>query len=138
MKKLMMIILAATVAGAVNAQEVKTQATRGQKAPERTEHMVKELGLTPEQATKVGVINADLDKAIGKMREENAAARNAGERPVAGDQAREIKTKYEAELKEVLTADQWTKWEEIQQAGKQKRMEVRQERKANPQTAPSE
>lgn len=138
MKKLMMIVLAATMAGAVNAQEVKAQAERGQRAPERTEQMTKELGLSPEQAAKVGEINARLDKDLARMREENATARAKGERPAADGQGRELKAKYEAEMKEVLTAEQWAKWEEFQQANKQKRMEMRQERKAAPQRAPSE
>lgn len=138
MKKLMMIVLAATVAGAVNAQEMKAQETRGQRAADRTEQMTKVLGLSPEQAVKVGEINARLDKDVAKMREENATARKSGERPVANGQGRELKAKYEAELKEVLTAEQWTKWEEHQQANKEKRMEMRQERKAAPQAAPSE
>lgn len=138
MKKLMMIVVATALVGTAHAQDSKAHEGRANRAEVRTEQMVKVLGLTPEQATKVRELNERLDKDLAKLREEHATARKTGERPTPSGQGREMKAKFEADLKAVLTPEQWTKWEEHQQVTKAKRMEMREHHKTKLEAAPNE
>jgi len=68
MKKLMMIAAVTLfTAAAVNAQD-KERKTPAERAKMQTEQMTKSLELTPEQAEKVGLLNAKYGEKGGTMR----------------------------------------------------------------------
>ncbi|MBL7953250.1 MAG: hypothetical protein JNM62_16200 [Flavobacteriales bacterium] len=124
MKKLMMIAVLAGMTVAAQAQD-KERKTPEERARMRTEHMTKDLGLSAEQATKVQAINlkyADQGEELRKEREaDRAEARNDG---------KALHDAHDAEMKAVLTPEQYGKWQAKKAAMKTKRMEKRKTIKA--------
>jgi Spy/CpxP family protein refolding chaperone len=119
MKKLMMIAVLVGLTVAAQAQD-KERKTPEERAQMRTEHMTKELGLSAEQAAKVQAINlkyADQGEELRKEREgDHAEARKDG---------KAMRDAHDAEMKAVLTPEQYTKWQEKKAAIKTKHMEKR-------------
>lgn len=90
----------------------------GKKSPEerakhRTEVMTKQLGLGDEQIAKVNTINITYARALGEVREMQDPEIRKG-------RSKALREKRDADLKAVLTADQYTKM-----------MALREEKKAN-------
>ncbi len=140
MKKILLTMVAILSLTAVQAQESdnKQQAQfRGprQITPEQmTERMANDLKLTDEQKTKVLALNKEYEKVIAGpgMRgprpqrpdgESGATAQNGQQRPQMTEEQREQMQKemqqrmeqrqeYEKKLKEILTEDQYKKYQE--------------------------
>jgi len=104
MKKLMMIAVLVGMTVAAQAQD-KEHKTAAERAAQRTQHMTKELGLTSEQATKVESINLKYAEQAEAKRAEREA-----DRTVARQEGKETRDAFDAELKTVLTAEQYAKW----------------------------
>lgn len=129
MKKLMIIALLASMTVAAQAQE-KDRKTPQERAKLRTEHMTKELALSPEQQAKVEAINLKYADRVEAVRAEREAERTAKR-----DAAEAMHAAHDAEMKAVLTADQYTKWVAKKQEAKakhlEKRKQMREDRKGN-------
>lgn len=129
MKKLMIVAVLASMTLAAQAQE-KEKRTPQERAKARTEHMTKELALSPEQQAKVEAINLKYADQVEAMRSEREAERTAKR-----EAAKAMHDAHDAEMKAVLTADQYTKWVAKKQEAKAKQMEkrkqMREERKGN-------
>jgi protein CpxP len=129
MKKLMIIALLASMTVAAQAQE-KDRKTPQERAKLRTEHMTKELELSPEQQAKVEAINLKYADRVEAVRAEREAERTAKR-----EAAEAMHAAHDAEMKAVLTADQYTKWVAKKQEAKakhlEKREQMREDRKGN-------
>ncbi len=129
MKKLMIVAVLASMTLAAQAQE-KEKRTPQERAKARTEHMTKELALSPEQQAKVEAINLKYADQVEAVRSEREAERTAKR-----EAAKAMHDAHDAEMKAVLTADQYTKWVAKKQEAKAKQMEkrkqMREERKGN-------
>lgn len=136
MKKIVLMMVALLSMTAVQAQESDKKQFRGPKQmtpEEMTERMSNDLKLTDEQKTKVLALNKEYEKVIGGpgMRgprpqkpdgESGATAQNDQKRPerpqMTDEQRQEMKQRmekrqeYEKKLKEVLTDDQYKKYQE--------------------------
>ena len=80
---------------------------------ERTDRLVKELGLSAEQKTKVLDLFMKQDEAWKKAREE-AAEDRSGMRAKMEKQREEMNAK----MKEILTKDQYEKYEKMMKEGR--------------------
>ena len=129
MKKLMIVAALASMTLAAQAQE-KEKRTPQERAKARTEHMTKELALSPDQQAKVEAINLKYADQVEAVRSEREAERTAKR-----EAAKAMHDAHDAEMKAVLTADQYTKWVAKKQEAKAKHMEkrkqMREERKGN-------
>ncbi len=126
MKKLMIITVLAGMTMAAQAQD-KAQRTPEERAKMRTERLTKELELTPEQATKVQAINVKYADKVDEARKEREA-----DRAEVRKEAKTMHDAHDAEMKAVLTADQYAKWTARKEEMKARHMERRgkhQERK---------
>lgn len=125
----MIVALLASMTVAAQAQE-KDRKTPQERAKLRTEHMAKELALSPEQQAKVEAINLKYADQVEAVRAEREAERTAKR-----DAAEAMHAAHDAEMKAVLTADQYTKWVAKKQEAKakhlEKRKQMREDRKGN-------
>ncbi|MCB9178843.1 MAG: hypothetical protein H6590_05420 [Flavobacteriales bacterium] len=121
MKKLMMIAVLAGMTMAAQAQD-KVKKSPEERAKARTEQLTKELGLSPEQAAKVEAINLKYADKGAEMRKEREA-----ERAEARKEGKEMRDAHDAEMKAVLTHDQYVKWTAKKEEMKEKRMEHRKD-----------
>ena len=134
MKKILLTMVALLSLTAVQAQESdnKQQQFRGprQMTPEQmTERMSENLKLTDEQKTKVLELNKEYEKVISgpgmrgpRPGRGNGEAQNGQQRPerpqLTDEQREEMKQRmekrqeYEKKLKEILTEDQYKKYQE--------------------------
>ena len=125
----MIVAALASMTLAAQAQE-KEKRTPQERAKARTEHMTKELALSPDQQAKVEAINLKYADQVEAVRSEREAERTAKR-----EAAKAMHDAHDAEMKAVLTADQYTKWVAKKQEAKAKHMEkrkqMREERKGN-------
>ncbi|HMZ50234.1 MAG: hypothetical protein JST41_05660 [Bacteroidetes bacterium] len=91
---------------AQDANAGKDKKTPEERAAKRTEQMTKDLGLSSEQVAKVNTINLNFARYSSDV---EAAGKGAD---VEG-RTKALKAKRDAELKAVLTPEQYTKYEEI-------------------------
>lgn len=136
MKKIVLMMVALLSMTAVQAQESDKQQFRGprQMTPEQmTERMSDNLKLTDEQKTKVLALNKEYEKVIagpgmraprpqntdGESGATTQQNRQRPERPQITDAQREEmkqrmkqRKEYEEKLKEILTEDQYKKYQE--------------------------
>ena len=137
MKKIVLMMVALLSMTAVQAQESNNQQSehhfRGprQMTPEQvTERMTNILKLTDEQKTKVLALNKEYEQVIGgpgmrgpRPGRDNGEAQNGQQRPerpqLTDAQREEMKQRfekrqeYEKKLKEILTDDQYKKYQEM-------------------------
>lgn len=134
MKKLMFsMALTALLAGTATAQDARMNAP-ADRARVQTERMVKDLGLSDEQKTKVEAINLKYAEKAQALRAERKA--EPGEHKGEG---KELMAERENEMKSVLTPEQFEKWNAQEKARIEKRKEQVQERRsATPKAAPSD
>lgn len=104
-KLLMVLAFAAATVGALAQDKNKTPQER---AHAQTERMTKDLGLSAEQATKLEAMNLKYAEQIDALRAEQQAQREAMRKEGKGKAMREAR---EAELKALLTPEQYTQWE---------------------------
>lgn len=91
---------------AQSADAGKDKKTPEEKAAKRTEQMTKDLGLSAEQVAKVNTINLNFARY-------NADVKAAGAGADVKGRTEALKSKRDAQLKEVLTPEQYTKYEAI-------------------------
>ncbi len=106
MKKLKMMFVAAMLFTGTQVFAQNRTHDPEQAAKRQTERMTEKLSLTEDQSAKVLNINK-------KIAEEMQTARTSGELTTDNRRAfrRQQTEKRDAELKKVLSEDQWTQWE---------------------------
>ena len=118
MKKFLLPLLAlALSATAASAQMGPGQGGRPQRTPEemaarQTEGLTKQLGLSADQSAKVQQIMLARDQEMMAMRGQMQAG--TGDRKQMREQMMAGRTKYEDQLKAVLTPDQFNKYTAMQ------------------------
>ncbi|MCC2545463.1 DUF4890 domain-containing protein [Hymenobacter sp. BT175] len=126
-----LILLAAFLltGGAATAQTQATQSandgqgqmeragqTPDERAARQTERLSKELGLTADQSTRIRQILLSREQEMQAMR----GKREAGtDRQALGQEMKASRARYDAQFKEVLTAEQYTRFTQL----KHQRME---------------
>ena len=98
MKKIFALVIACTLVTVALAKQ----------APSRDQRLVPQLNLTAEQKTKVDPILADAAKKLRDIRQDSAMS-EADKRT----RLSEVRKDTNAKLKEILTADQWKKLQEL-------------------------
>ncbi len=101
----------------LSAQDADTD-DNGKKTPEerakhRTEQMTKELGLNDVQIAKVNTVNMNFMRAMADVKQvkDEASRKN---------RAQILKDKREADLKEILTAEQFATMQKLREQKKDK------------------
>lgn len=91
---------------AQDANAGKDKKTPEERAAKRTEQMTKDLGLSAEQVAKVNTINLNFARYSSDVEAAGAGADVAG-------RTEALKSRRDVQLKEVLTPEQYAKYEEI-------------------------
>lgn len=119
MKKLTVLLIGLTLLSAsinpVNAQE-KVKKTAEQRATALTDRMDKALSLTAEQKTKITELNLGIAKKNEAIRNDPKMTKEAKKQGLEANQAAR-----NANLKTILTADQYTKYEAMEAKMKEKK-----------------
>ncbi|MBF9236699.1 hypothetical protein I2I05_04765 [Hymenobacter sp. BT683] len=89
----------------------RSQGTPEEMAARQSQRMTQELGLTADQTARIQQILLARTQEIQSMR---GQGRDASNRDQMRTQMEASRTKYEAQFKEVLTADQYTKYTAMQ------------------------
>src|SRR6476469_9746660 len=89
----------------------RMQGSPDEMAKRQADRLTKELGLTADQTTKVQAILLARTQDMQAMR---GQARDGGDRRQMREQLQANRAKYEAQFKEVLTPDQYTKFTAMQ------------------------
>ncbi len=122
MKRIMIFMAVALFTmGTANAQD-KQQRPAAERAKKQTERMTKELGLNADQAAKVDATNAKYAEKMDAMR----ADRKEKMAETKGKGA-ELNDARMAEMKDVLTPEQYAKMEKNREAMQERHKEKRQE-----------
>jgi hypothetical protein len=119
-----LLALSFLVAGLSFSQE-KTKMTPEQRADKKTEHMAKQLSLTPEQTNKVSVLNRGIAQKNESIR---SNPKMTAEQKQAALKAN--KQHHEASLKSILTAEQFEKYQQNQAAKSVKKEEMQKSKPA--------
>lgn len=119
MKQLLMTAVLAVMTVVAQAQD-KERKTPEERAKMRTAHMTEELDLSADQAARVEAINlkyAGQGEVLRKQREvERAEARKNG---------KALRDAHDAEMKVVLSPEQYANWQAKKESMKARRMEKR-------------
>lgn len=93
----------------------------------QTDEMVKELGLDAKQTEKVTAINKKYADKMGKLFQESQ-----GNREGMREKMQALRTEKDAELKPILTAEQYTKYQELEKQRMERFRQQRQQQGGNP------
>lgn len=124
MKKLLIILAAFSIsAGAASAQNApvnnrhphtaqanKAQKTPEQKADQKAKHLAQQLNLSAEQTQKVRQLHL---ARYQEMQANRAKYATAGKTDARKQEMKASKAKYDAQLKQILSADQYTKYAQL-------------------------
>ena len=124
MKKLMMTVALVAITLGAQAQE-KEKRTPEERAKAQTERMTKELGLSADQAAKLEPINLKYAQEGAALRAEYEAQREAMRKEGKG---RKLVEAHDAEVKPILTPEQYEKWQALKAEKKEKMKEKRKEK----------
>lgn len=132
MKKMLVLLAAfALTAGAASAQTTTESGTMGQgqygrgqgrgqmmnmtpeqRADMQAQRLTKQLGLSAEQTEKVKQMELARVQEMQAMRGQASAG---GDRETMRQNMQAMRTKYDTQLKGILTADQYTQYSQLQQ-----------------------
>jgi Spy/CpxP family protein refolding chaperone len=103
------LLACATITSAQDAPKKK-----GPSVEQRVDRMNTELNLTADQKTKVTALFEDTQKKGRELRQDTSLSQEDRR-----TKARELREAEDKKLKEILTPDQWQKWEKVRpQPGK--------------------
>lgn len=116
MKKIVFVLVALI---AFNAQAQKGQQNRSEMSPEematkRTEQMTSDLDLTEDQQKLVQEINLENSKIVGELRGKRGKDMSDDERSAMRTKMKALQTENQEAMKEVLTEEQYIKWDKMQ------------------------
>lgn len=135
MKKLILSALIASMAIAVQAQEIKERKTEGPQRHERghgkRQHhdAMKQLNLTEEQKVKFKSQNEELRKKMAELRKNDGITVKESREKMAS-----IRKEHKEKIQGILTAEQKTQLEKLRTDGRAKREEMSKERVARMQS----
>ncbi|MEO8066050.1 MAG: hypothetical protein ABI599_00015 [Flavobacteriales bacterium] len=122
-----LLLITALLPFTAQAQEAgREKPHRGERMGLRTEEMTKELGLSDEQAAKLKAMNDRYAEEV------KAAQPTEAERAARREKMKDVQTRRDAELKSLLTEEQYAKMMELRQQRHDARKEEggkREERK---------
>jgi len=98
-------------AGALESRGGRMQGSPDEMAKRQAERLTQELGLTADQTTKMQAILLARTQEMQAMR---GQARDGGNRGQLREQMLAGRAKYDAQFKETLTPDQYTKFTALQ------------------------
>ena len=98
-------------ASAMQGRAGRMQGSPDEMAKRQADRMTQELGLTADQTTKVQAILLARTQDMQAMR---GQARDGGDRSQLREQMQAGRAKYDAQFKEVLNPDQYTKYTAMQ------------------------
>lgn len=121
-------LIATLAAGSVQAQSKPTQdpAVQQQRLNERNAKLTQDLGLSAEQSASMKELDTRYNQALNDMRA------STNDRAVIEEQNRKLREEYDAEVKKLLTPDQYTKLMESRNAARQDASQQRQQLQAVP------
>ncbi|TGE21161.1 Spy/CpxP family protein refolding chaperone [Hymenobacter metallicola] len=93
------------------------QGTPEERATRRSQKLTQELGLSADQSSRIKQILLTRDQEMQALRTQGKPAEGAS-REQFGAQMKANRAKYDAQFKEVLTADQYTKYTQLQKNGR--------------------
>jgi len=126
MKNLLLILAFAAVTCTAQAQE-KERRSAQERAQLQTGRMTKDLGLTTMQASQVETINLKYAEQADALRAERQAAKEKAPKEGKGKALAEAK---DAELKAVLTPEQYATWQVKKEAMMAKQKAKREQKRA--------
>ncbi|WP_186757064.1 DUF4890 domain-containing protein [Echinicola salinicaeni] len=121
MKRIMFLLVILTVT--VLQSEAQQRRERGNMDPEKmaervTEHMDKELALSDDQKKEVYALFLESSKKREEMRNQEKKEREAAREKMKAD-----RDAHQTKLKEILSEEQFIKWEEIQKKNRERMRE---------------
>ncbi len=115
MKKLLLVLTLFVISVSAIAQK-RDQRTPEQRANFVSERMVKKLGITPEQKTKVHDLVLKKATSVKAITTENQA-----DKAQMQAKLKTVNNEFEAELKTILTPEQLTQWTTMKKEWKNKK-----------------
>ncbi|MEN8815689.1 MAG: hypothetical protein ABF274_02300 [Nonlabens sp.] len=114
MKKLMILVAILTV-GLINAQRVERNLTPEQIASLKSKNMTLVLDLDEKQQIKVEqlLLNNAKDRKAKKLNKEERSKLTSNQRIALKEQMLEKQIAMKREMKSILNADQYTRWEKM-------------------------
>lgn len=115
-------------AASAQAQSKPTQdpAVQQQRLNERNAKLTQDLGLSAEQSASMKELDTRYNQALNDMRA------STNDRTVIEEQNRKLREEYDAEVKKLLTPEQYTKLMESRNAARQDASQQRQQLQAVP------
>jgi periplasmic protein CpxP/Spy len=110
-------------AASAHAQSKPTQdpAVQQQRLNERNAKLTQDLGLSAEQSASMKELDTRYNQALNDMRA------STNDRAVIEEQNRKLREEYDAEVKKLLTPEQYTKLMESRNAARQDASQQRQQ-----------
>ena len=99
---------------AQNSDQTKTKKTPEQKAEKMAKKMQEKLSLSDEQYRSV------YDLALSTINQRASLKSNGADKETRKSEMKSLMEKQEAQLKTILSSDQWTKWEGLKKERKEK------------------
>jgi Spy/CpxP family protein refolding chaperone len=118
MRKLMLAAIAVVFVCSTALGQQRQRPSSDDIAKKQTEQMTKNLSLTDDQKAKVDAINLKYAK-----KQEEAFKSSKEDREAKREEMKKTRDAKDSELKAVLTADQYTKYQQIREEQKNKRGE---------------
>lgn len=81
------------------------------RAEQQTVLMTEKLGLSEAQSAKISEINLKYAQKMKELREANPE----GDRAALREKMMALRVEQDAELKSMMTSDQWAEWEKVRQ-----------------------
>lgn len=106
------LAVGALLAGATLTSAQDAPKKKGPSVEQRVDRMSTELNLTADQKTKVTALFEDDMKKMRELRQDSSLSQE--DRRAKGRTLREASDK---KLKEILTPDQWEKWQKVRPQG---------------------
>jgi len=133
--KTLIIALACGIGMSGLAQETTSKKTPEQRQEKYLAHLTKELSLDAKQQEAVGKILADKSAKAQDFKSKREAQKDSGQK-MTMQEKQALKSKLKAEkadtenqMKAILSADQYTKWQVMRAENKEKFKEKRAEQK---------
>ncbi|MFN3875560.1 MAG: hypothetical protein ACK4L7_06575 [Flavobacteriales bacterium] len=122
-----LLALAASAQQPVSAQSRQPQQVTAKPMPPqaRPQDMAKELGLTDQQVEDLNRIDREHQERMKQLHREGGTPEQKRAKTV------ELRDRKQAELKKVMSAEQWAKWQQMKQGQRDASMRAREEQRRN-------